>query len=825
MIKYQYNDTAKVQEIRLNKFESIDYSNENDLIHQNHSPDALNIIRDNNMKFKVRDGLKTDFLEEILQKTDAYENLISNKININDINNITFLFQHGHNFIFCIQTGKENNNTLHSIYQILYQIENNRYSSSLITFYQDNYPTGLYKFKLGGSNPKLTTNLVNVTNKVFVQDRSIFIISSERIIKLTYFEKMVWSKNYFTEEFSLVGDKADKFVNQRYHYSFYPYAPKIKSGCALSAKMPPPGKKDWYSKAAIPAINHKGTTIAYPNFFSSRCSFTINEHLDKDFYHKHAFALLVVSQKFIEFYGEAKLKEIVPSLGPKSDISTPGKIGDFNALMEASLAYINFVNLIIYYKKFNNKTSDFEIKSTDVYTYDKKLTIDIAKNNPHLIPYLYYDITMKEYVFTVEVDYNNVDSWWLNDKEQFINNEDTMYIEFDMPNNISEKFGNILQNIDKCCLTTYGNSGNLTQLIISANSDSIYRNCIFFSQYNDFNYFPITNYFAVGDSTSAITGFNRTEFGLVVHKDIIETRAYVLEFGNKEVNNQIVSESNIRYVFPSNMCVSKNSCENLNESLYLSNIGIQGIIPSKTMNQNIIQVSRGERINNLLFKEETISDAIAFVFKTFYMLALQNKIYILDMYSQQRNFKSENLTVENNPEKYQLSAFYWEFPEIKRIKYLSQFESGITLVVTKKDDIDRIYQLKDTMNFVFNKSTKIDTCDWYWYTRKFEGNGTTYKKQLISTLIKYRGGSKDTFKVELVIDQKNNILIPLEFDEITNENISDKKIISNQIFNNLAYIQFKISNTYTPEPTMDVFTMLELNFKFKERGKRVIPNE
>lgn len=829
MIKYEYKDSAKIQAVKLNKFESIDYSSDNDLIHPNHAPDALNVIRDNNMKIKIRDGLSKDFLEELLKKTTPESDPGTGKnfpININEITEIINFVQHGKNFIISFKK----TNGFYDIHQILYR-PGNKYENSVLRYYKDKIPTGLYTLCLGsrGEEPYIQTYNMSraLTCNQYVKDENVFIIADGTILKLTYLTNLTLEKNCTLDPIPGGNQFTDSFINEKYYCSKYPFIPKIRMSCGISADTRMTAvNSDMKGKSCI--FEYKANLLLYPNIISKRVCFTINEHNEEEFYtEKDTYILMPISKSFIDSVEPSELEKWVKANDfANQEFTTKNQ--------ELVFRYMEYVDMEIYYKTFNKgRNSDYEITSTDVYVYDARVNFGMAPM------FMRYSNDRREYFLLMRImkfsHSTTGRDQWLNTSEEFKNQtDDTMYIELNFDNNVINKFGNLLSELDQKCLSLHGTSGNLSQLVISGSQNSLYKNYIFYSQKNELDYFPAPNYRSIGESISQITGFNRSEFGLVVHKDFSETKAYVLTFDDEKISDkQIVCSANVKYAFPANTCVSKKSCETLNESLYLSNIGIQGIIPSQTMNQNIIQVSRGERINNLLFQEPDISKAIAFVYKTYYMLALNNKIFILDMYSQQRNVKQENVTVENNPEKYQLSAFFWIFPEIKRIKSIFQFESGVTMIVEVSDQndpsktVDRIYQLKDTMNFLHQNETQVDSSDWYWYTKRFEGNGFEFKKQLLGVSLKYKGFTKDDFKIEIVIDKSKKNTIPIIFNEETKSEYSEKEITSTQIFNNLSFIQFKISNSgITPiDGKMKRFTLIELNFKYKERGRRVISNE
>lgn len=272
-------------------------------------------------------------------------------------------------------------------------------------------------------------------------------------------------------------------------------------------------------------------------------------------------------------------------------------------------------------------------------------------------------------------------------KKQMLTNEDennpqysvsenklTIYVDTTPPvegrDNITVEFDAVITNqrtkIDKCKFgILFGINGAVDRLFLSGNPDC--KNTVFFSEPNNFDYFPDDNNFTIGSDNSAVVAFSRlSDRTLAIFKDenaddanmFYVTGENVTEY-DENGNPELVAR------FRSSACsfgetvIARDACANLGgDSLILSNNGVFGVV----LAENAVTTERYARnrsanIDAKLTKEPHLKDATAIVYKGRYYLAVPDDknngvVYIAD---QRYKFTNPN-DVDNS---FNYEWWYW----------------------------------------------------------------------------------------------------------------------------------------------------------------------
>jgi len=209
--------------------------------------------------------------------------------------------------------------------------------------------------------------------------------------------------------------------------------------------------------------------------------------------------------------------------------------------------------------------------------------------------------------------------------------------------------------VAKCTIgTLFGVGGAADRLFLSGNPD--YPNWDFYSdQYNP-TYFPDTGYSTLGSSASAIVGYAIVNNYLATFKDDFDSsQAVFIREGNLVVKSTTAQTSGGKTVttetsepaFPlintlqGNGVVAPYSFGYLQtEPLFLTRSGIYAITAQDITGEKYSQ-NRSFYLDGKLTKENNLENAVATVFKDQYILALNNKFYVLDGLQATRTDRSE----------------------------------------------------------------------------------------------------------------------------------------------------------------------------------------
>lgn len=178
----------------------------------------------------------------------------------------------------------------------------------------------------------------------------------------------------------------------------------------------------------------------------------------------------------------------------------------------------------------------------------------------------------------------------------------------------------------------YGVGGACDRLFLSGNPE--FQNWDFYSEQNNPTYFPDTNYSVIGSSKSAIKAYARVDNYLATFKDDYDNdQAAFIRYGDM-VTNQYTNLSEpvfrIRNKLQGNGVITPYAVGYIKtEPLFLTKYGIYALTTADLTGKEYSQ-SRSFFLDGALKNESGLDDAIAVDYNDQYILALNNKFYILD---------------------------------------------------------------------------------------------------------------------------------------------------------------------------------------------------
>lgn len=192
--------------------------------------------------------------------------------------------------------------------------------------------------------------------------------------------------------------------------------------------------------------------------------------------------------------------------------------------------------------------------------------------------------------------------------------------------------------INHCTIgAMFGVNGAGDRLFVSGNPDQgydgdgnlfTYINCDWFSQQYDPTYFADVWYSKLGSDTSAIMGYSIINNYLAAHKDFNElTQSILIREGDlvddepvfKLINTLQGAGAISRYCF----------AYLATEPVFLTRLGIYAVTAQDITGEKYAQ-DRSYYLEGKLLKEEHLDNAIAYSWKDYYILAINDHLYILD---------------------------------------------------------------------------------------------------------------------------------------------------------------------------------------------------
>ena len=206
------------------------------------------------------------------------------------------------------------------------------------------------------------------------------------------------------------------------------------------------------------------------------------------------------------------------------------------------------------------------------------------------------------------------------------------------------------ERITKCTNgTLFGVGGAEDRLFLTGNPD--HPNWDFYSEQYDPSYFPDTGYSALGSEQSAIVGYAIVNNYLAAFKDGFDTSQSVfIREGDLVVKSTKIGSDTFETTEPAFKLINTLQGHGVeapyafaylaNEPVFLTKGGIYAITAQDITGEKYSQ-NRSFYLNGALTKEDHMENAVATVFNDMYILALNEKLYILDGLQATRTDRSE----------------------------------------------------------------------------------------------------------------------------------------------------------------------------------------
>lgn len=223
----------------------------------------------------------------------------------------------------------------------------------------------------------------------------------------------------------------------------------------------------------------------------------------------------------------------------------------------------------------------------------------------------------------------------------------------------SRDWGDYSDRVNKCSVSVlYGASGQINRLFVSGNPD--YPNYIWYSDLNNPFYFPDLNYLTCGQEIGSIVGFSIVSDCLAVHFSYSEDGRNIVLFKDSIAADGSVQFKIVNTILGEPAIGSFNFAFVGGESLFATPLGIYAVTAKDITGERYTQ-SRSFYIDKAL-TEENLKDAYAIAYKDFYIIATENKLYILD--TLQKSYE------KNTPyTSYQYECYHFEIPGV-RVMYI-----------------------------------------------------------------------------------------------------------------------------------------------------------
>lgn len=290
-------------------------------------------------------------------------------------------------------------------------------------------------------------------------------------------------------------------------------------------------------------------------------------------------------------------------------------------------------------------------------------------------------------------------------------------------------------NLSTVCML-YGVGGAPDRLFVGGNP--LQSNMDYYSEYNDLTYFGDTSYSVLGQEDSEIVGYRILNNRLATFfsqnsdgRNIIIRSGEFADDGTTAVfpvKNTIIGEGVIgKYTF----------CYLEKEPLYLSASGIYAVTTESYTSWKNMQI-RSTFISPKLQNEPNLQNAYAFVYRDFYLLAINGKIYILDgkqkVYDRNAPFSS-----------YQYECYLWDNVPARVL-----WEEGGALWFGMNDGtVCRFFNNVDDINSYNDNGAAINA---YWETPDLDGS--LFFKNKTFRYVAVRLASAVTTGIEIYVQKK-----------------------------------------------------------------------
>jgi len=290
--------------------------------------------------------------------------------------------------------------------------------------------------------------------------------------------------------------------------------------------------------------------------------------------------------------------------------------------------------------------------------------------------------------------------------------------------------------IKKCTISTLYGLGGSNRVFVSGNPD--YKAYDWYSEIFTPTYFPDTGYSIVGSDDTAIMGYQKLgKYLIIIKEDNQQDSTIFQRWGTLQEDGSVIFT--LEQGVAGTGAISKYCFANLiDEPLFLSRRGIMATTSTNILAERTVR-NRSYFVDSHLIKEANLSNAIACEWNGYYVLALNNKAYILD--SRNKSYKDQSGS------DFVYECYHWEnIPAVCLLSVGGDLYFGTVTGKICKFNTDIEERTK------FNDDDQPVTC--YWSTKN-DDDGASYlyktmqKKGCTVTIKPY---SRSSATVGVIVD-------------------------------------------------------------------------
>ncbi len=278
-----------------------------------------------------------------------------------------------------------------------------------------------------------------------------------------------------------------------------------------------------------------------------------------------------------------------------------------------------------------------------------------------------------------------------------VEGEDNVFITYAVDNAENEK------KILGCNVHTFYGLGSDTRVFITGNKE--YPAYDWFSSTGDPTYFAESDYNIIGSSNTKVMGYGKIGQHLIIVKEDNNQDTTIFlrtPYKGEDDKTYFTLQGSITGIG----AVSANSFAQLvDEPLFLSRSGIYAITSNTITAERTLQ-NRSHFIDNRLTKEENLENAVAHVWKGYYLICVNGNVYLLDS-KQKSEIEMHNSFV--------YEAYFWQgiyancFMNIDDLLYFGDKDGKICVFKSNDEGMTRFSDDDRAIKAVW--STKMDDDD------------------------------------------------------------------------------------------------------------------
>lgn len=210
---------------------------------------------------------------------------------------------------------------------------------------------------------------------------------------------------------------------------------------------------------------------------------------------------------------------------------------------------------------------------------------------------------------------------FVNAHDVIVAGQDNVFITY------SKTVDGYADRINKCTISTLYGLGGSNRVFLTGNSD--YKAYDWYSEIFNPAYFPDLNYSVVGSDETAIMGYQKLgRFLIIIKEDNQQDSTIFQRYGNLQSDGSILFT--VEQGIAGTGAISKYCFVNLiDEPLFFSREGIMATTSNNILAERTVK-NRSYFIDNQLIKENNLDSAVACVWNGYYILAINDRAYVLD---------------------------------------------------------------------------------------------------------------------------------------------------------------------------------------------------